>query len=82
MTHPDRRTLGRRLKAARILAELKTSEVADQLGIAGFKVSQSTIFAWERGESGPPAHVLPLLVQILEPPGGLDFLLANERAAS
>lgn len=71
----DSENLGKRIRAARILAGHEnigtvTGRMREELELS---VSDRTLYAVERGEQIPTWDLMVALVLVLEPPGGVRF---------
>lgn len=70
----DSQDLGRRVRAARVLAGIENiGVVTEAIGDLGIVVSDRTLYAIERGEQPVAYDLLVALINILQPPGGLRF---------
>jgi transcriptional regulator with XRE-family HTH domain len=68
--------LGRRLRAARLVAGLTPDDVAAELGKLGHEITKRTVNAYERGDWMVPLDVFFALAVILHPDQGLRHFTA------
>lgn len=72
----DLEDLGRRLRAARLVAGLTADDVAAELGKMGHTITKRTVNAYERGDWMVPLDVFFALAVILHPDQGLRHFTA------
>lgn len=70
----DQEALGRRIRAARVLAGFDNmADLTAAIRETGLQISDRTLYALERGEQPITWEILIALVLSMQPPGGVRF---------
>ena len=70
-----KKTIGKKIAAARKVARLTRREVILAMRDKGYDLTEYTLFKWEKGDTTPSADRLPALAEALKVDAGYFFAL-------